>query len=120
MELARENGLSASTDLAARIVRINGYYENRYPEGYGLGSLDCRSIVEVDEAVFEIWDSFKAVNADYYYTAGLMIPVISVMSETCRGREVHPVVEQPFLILTFDNDSSEKFVGKLGFRQLSK
>jgi DNA-binding NarL/FixJ family response regulator len=70
LDLAIENGMRITAGLRSRVVRINGYYAHRYPRngyGYPTAGLSTAEISDVDKAVFEIWDAFKAINADYYY-----------------------------------------------------
>src|SRR5687767_11309493 len=87
LELAKENGLPGSPDLEGRILRINAYYERRYPNGGWLGSLSTGEITDVDEAVFEIWDAFKDINADYHYACGILMPVYGNRLEEHSGNK---------------------------------
>ena len=78
LALATAVGFVCSADLQSRLARINSYYSRRYPGEGGPTSLSTGEIEDVDGAVFQIWDAFKGVNHDYYYTSGLMGPVYGV------------------------------------------
>lgn len=71
LDLAARLGLSCSTDLRTRLARINDYYARRYPDCGGPTTLCGAELEDVDEAVFEIWDSFQAIHPDYYYVCGI-------------------------------------------------
>jgi len=74
LALAEPLGLACSADLWTRVGRIDSYYELRYPGG-GPQTLSSTEADDVDEAVFELWDAFEAINPDYYYTGGIMTPI---------------------------------------------
>ena len=61
-------------------MRIDSYYERRYP-GLGPQSLASAEVEDLDEAIFEVWDAFEAINPDYYYTTGIMWPVYSYLTD---------------------------------------
>jgi hypothetical protein len=75
VDLAAPLGLCCSTDLRRRLARINSYYGRRYPDCGGPTTLCGAELEDVDEAVFEIWDSFKEIHPDYYYRCGISRPV---------------------------------------------
>src|SRR5262249_26054975 len=54
LDLAEAQGLSCSTDLRTRILRINSYYDRRYPPATS-GFLSAAEVDDVDEAIFELW-----------------------------------------------------------------
>jgi hypothetical protein len=75
LDLAEKSGFSSSPGIKDRMERINAYYLKRYPSGGALGglrSLSTADVHDLDEAVFEIWDAFKNLNAEYYYTSGIL------------------------------------------------
>lgn len=74
LDLAEKSGFSSSPVLRDRVERINAYYLKRYPSGGFLGglSLSTGEVHDFDETVFEIWDAFKNLNAEYYYTSGIL------------------------------------------------
>jgi HEPN domain-containing protein len=79
LDMAAGLGLSCSADLRGRLGRINTYYAGRYPDSSGPGALYSTELQDIDEAVFEIWDSFQAINPDYYYVCGISMPVYSFL-----------------------------------------
>jgi hypothetical protein len=104
--LASAAGLPCSTDLGARLTRINSYYSQRYPDTAELASLSTNEVDGVDEAIFEIWDAFKNINGDYYYTCGVSMPVYAIHSERHGGRN-NPIAQHTFQILTLKNKAYE-------------
>jgi hypothetical protein len=112
LDLAKENGMPSSVDLRSRVVRINGYYANRYPDDGAPLPLDTTGIDDVDEAVFEIWDAFESINADYYYVHGVVNPVYTDLQIKYHVKHLgqhlfYPTVEQTCSILTLRNKSYE-------------
>lgn len=94
--------LPCSNDLRMRLNRINSYYDLRYPDSGGPTALGSSEIRDIDEAVFEIWDAFEAVNADYYHACGLMRPIY--------GHFIHvknPLAAHFFNVMTSNNQSWE-------------
>lgn len=80
LDMAAALGLACPTDLRPRLQRINAYYAARYPDGYGPGAVYSAELEDIDEAVFEIWDSFRQINADYYYVCGISMPVYALLA----------------------------------------
>jgi hypothetical protein len=112
LDLAERHGMPCSVDLRPRVERINAYYAGRYPNGGKPLPLDTKEISDVDEAVFEIWDAFKSINADYYYVHGIMNPVYTDRHIKRHvnhfGQDpVYATVEQAFDILTLRNKPYE-------------
>jgi hypothetical protein len=99
--LARDLGLPCSKELEAWLGQVNGYYGQRYPDEGGPMGLDCRDFKNLDEAVFEIRDAFKAVYADYYYTCGIMTPVYGFLVSPSE------LSQQYFRLMTDQNESFE-------------
>jgi hypothetical protein len=106
LALASAIGLPCSTDLKSRLARINSYYLQRYPDGAELQSLSTKEVEDVDEAIFEIWDAFKSINKDYYYTCGVSMPVYVIHMDRHSGRH-NPIAQQPFQILSLKNNAYE-------------
>jgi hypothetical protein len=112
LDLAIESGMPSTVYLRSRVARINGYYSNRYPDDGAPLPLDTAEISDVDEAVFEIWDAFKGLYADYYYVHGIVHPVYANLHlkhhvEHLGQNLVYPTMEQAFDILTLRNESYE-------------
>jgi hypothetical protein len=103
--LASAAGLQCSTDLRARLVRINSYYSQRYPDTDELQLLSTKEVDDVDQAIFEIWDAFKNINRDYYYTCGLSMPVYTIHADR-RGQR-SPISRYLFQTLTLKNKAYE-------------
>ncbi len=99
--LATEFGFSCSQALHERIQRLNQFFAMRYPYG-GPTSYGGNDVHEFDAAVFDIWEAFKSIDANYYYEAGPFDPVYSL-----RFAEYHSQannhVRSRFEILTRDN-----------------
>jgi hypothetical protein len=109
LDLATANGLPSSVGLATRVVRINGYYAHRYPRigaGYPTAGLSTAEISDVDEALFAIWDAFKAIHPDYYYVTGIMTSVYGKLACLHGGHDIS-ALERDFDILTLANKSYE-------------
>lgn len=104
--LASAAGLPYSIDLRPRLARINSYYSQRYPDGAELQSLSTKEVEDVDEAIFEIWDAFKTINEDYYYTCGVSMPVYMIHADRHGGRH-NPLAQHPFQILSLKNKAYE-------------
>jgi hypothetical protein len=104
--LASAAGLPSSTDLSARLVRIKSYYSQRYPDTAELKSLSAGEVDDVDRAIFEIWDAFKTINGDYYYTCGVSMPVYAIHVDR-HGAQHNPISQHVFQILTFKNKAYE-------------
>ncbi len=100
LSMAADLGLACSDDLGRRLTRINSYYARRYPDCGGPSSLDSGEVDDVDEAVFEIWDSFHEINQDYYYVCGISTPVYATLSRSLRRISYVP---HDFLILSGRN-----------------
>jgi len=68
-----------------------------------------------DEALFEIWNGFKPINADYYYITGIMGPVYSLLlnrystrdqkSDPSRNSWATRFHDHQFNVLTYNNNS---------------
>tara|TARA_R110002072_G_scaffold28296_13_gene91102 strand:- start:377 stop:1063 length:687 start_codon:yes stop_codon:yes gene_type:complete len=79
LDVAQVAGLPVSSDLAGRVATINSYYARRYPDNASApNTLSTGQIGDVDKTVFEIWDAFKAINEDYYYTTGMFTDAYAV------------------------------------------
>jgi hypothetical protein len=105
LQLAANAGFLASEDLGMRIKRINSYYSLRYPDNdESPKSLGTDEINDIDEAIFEIWDVFKAFNEDYFYTCGIMMPIYSKMLNNLSD-STNPMMNHSFSIMTQDNNS---------------
>lgn len=85
IRMAADLGLTSSEDLRRRLSRINSYYARRYPDNGGPTSLSSTELQDIDEAVFEIWDFFEQINADYYYVCGISMPVYAFVSGMLTG-----------------------------------
>ncbi|MDK9719427.1 MAG: hypothetical protein OEL57_16215 [Trichlorobacter sp.] len=106
LKLAVDLGLSCSAQLSPRLNRINAYYERRYPNNGGPDTLSSSEHHDVDEAIFEIWDAFKNVNAEYYLTSGIMTPIYSAHVDEHSGRQ-NQLTKQSFAIIVTNNKSYE-------------
>jgi hypothetical protein len=102
LDLAKDVGLACTPSLRTRLARINDYYLRRYPERGGLDSIGTDELKDVDNAIFEIWDAFKTVNEDYYYTAGLVTPLYTLYL-TEHSRPAHQWIRNVVDVMTLGN-----------------
>ena len=104
LELATGTGLQPSVDLRTRLARINSYYGRRYPDSGGPTSISAAEVHDVDEALFEIWDAFRAVNDDYYHVGGLMSPIYSFwLQHRSQAGSVHHLLSNNHNIMVVGN-----------------
>jgi hypothetical protein len=104
LALAEVAGMTVTQDLRDRILRINSYYGRRYPDGNGPVSVSTEEIKQLDQTIFELWDAFKVINADYYYTSGLLGPIYGArLVET--NPVPNPYVAKKFLLLVSQNQA---------------
>ena len=102
LALAEPVGLTCSPELRARVTRIDSYYELRYPGG-GPRSLASAEAEDVDEAIFEVWDAFEAMNPDYYYTSGIMWPIYAYLMDIEHEGKPSPLGSKYFAFMTEEN-----------------
>jgi hypothetical protein len=107
LALAEPLGLACSADLSARVARIDSYYELRYPGG-GPQSLAAAEADDVDEAIFEVWDAFEAINPDYFYTTGIMWPLYAFLMDIEHRGESSPLALSYYGFLAEANQSYER------------
>ena len=107
LTLAEAFGFTCSPALRTRVVRIDSYYELRYPGGRPR-SLSAAEGEDVDEAIFEVWDAFEAINADYYYTTGIMWPIYAYMTDIKHRGEPSPLGIKYFAFMTQENRAYER------------
>ena len=61
-----------------------------------------------DEAIFEVWDAFEAINPAYYYTTGIMWPIYAYLTDIEHRGEPSPLGIKYFAFMTEENRAYER------------
>lgn len=103
--IAFDNGLKLRPHQKENINLIDSYFFGRYPDDEKCKTLDCLAGGCIDSLIFDIWDNFKELNYDYYYTGGILTAVYAYYKVQKSKSNLKELIAEHYDIFINDNNA---------------